>query len=245
MKLANKVAIVTGASRGIGANIAEELAANGAAVIVNYVSNQKAAQAVVDRIEAKGGRAAAVQADVSDASTHAGLFAAAEQHFGAVNILVNNAGIYEVAPLEGVTAEHFHRQFNLNVLTPLLLTQYVAARMNAGDAIVNVSSVVSALSPAGTSVYNASKSALDNLTRTLAKELGPRQIRVNSVNPGLIETEGLHASPLIQAGPSLAAITPLGRIGQPGDIGPAVAFLASDEARWLTGETLFISGGLR
>lgn len=245
MRLQNKVAIVTGASKGLGANMAEELAAEGAAVIVNYASSQAAAEAVVEKITARGGRAVAVRADVSDAEQHKTLFDAAEKAFGKVDVLVNNAGIYEVAALEQIDADHFHRQFNLNVLAPLLLSQEAARRMGAGGSIVNVSSVVSTLSPAGTAVYNATKGAVDSITRTLAKELGPRQIRVNSINPGLVETEGLHASPLIGARQALASVTPLGRIGQPGDIGPGVVFLASDDSKWMTGETLYISGGLR
>ncbi|MBS2040602.1 glucose 1-dehydrogenase [bacterium] len=245
MKLQNKVAIVTGASKGIGANIAEKLAAEGAAVVVNYASSQAGAQAVVDKILAAGGRAVAVRADVSEPTEQLALFEAAEKAFGKVDVLVNNAGIYEVAPLEQVTADHFHRQFNLNVLAPLLLSQLAAARMQAGSSIINVSSVVSTLSPANTVVYNATKAALDALTRTLAKELGARGIRVNSINPGLVETEGLHASPLIGAREALAAITPLGRIGKPEDIAPGVVFLASDDSGWMTGDNLYIAGGLR
>ena len=245
MRLQNKVAIVTGGSKGLGANMAEKLAAEGAAVIVNYASSQTAAQAVVDKIVAAGGRAQAVQADVSNPEQHKALFDAAEGAFGKVDVLVNNAGVYEVAPLEQIDADHFHRQFNLNVLAPLLLTQEAARRMAPGSSIVNVSSVVSTLSPANTSVYNGTKAALDSITRSLAKELGARGIRVNSINPGLVETEGLHASPLLAARQALAAITPLGRIGQPDDIGPGVVFLASDDSKWMTGETLYISGGLR
>lgn len=245
MRLQNKVAIVTGGSKGLGANMAEHLAAEGAAVIVNYASSQAAAQKVVERIEAKGGRALAVKADISQPEQHKELFDAAEKAFGKVNVLVNNAGVYEVAGLEQIDADHFHRQFNLNVLAPLLLTQEAARRMSDGGSIVNVSSVVSTLSPALTAVYNGTKAALDSITRTLSKELAPRQIRVNSINPGLVETEGLHASPLLGARDALASVTPLGRIGQPDDIGPGVVFLACDDSKWMTGETLYISGGLR
>lgn len=220
--------------------MAEALAAEGASVVVNYASSAAAAETVVARITAAGGKAVAVKADVSDPSTHGALFEA----FGGVNILVNNAGIYEVANLEDIDEASFHRHFNLNVLTPLLLIKAAAARMGSGDSIINVSSVVSTLSPAGTTVYNATKSALDGITRSLAKELGPRGIRVNSINPGLVETEGLHASPLLGAREGLASITPLGRIGQPGDIGPGVVFLASGDAGWMTGESLYIAGGL-
>ena len=245
-KLANRVALVTGASKGIGACIAEHLAREGASIVVNYASSQAGADKVVAKIVAAGGQAVAVQADVSRPEQISALLQAAIQHFGRLDVLVNNAGIYEVAPLQQITPEHFHRHFNLNVLGPLLLSQQAAALFpEEGGTIVNVSSVVSTLSPAGTTVYNASKSALDGITRSLAKELGPRKIRVNSVNPGLIETEGLHASPLLDAKGELEQVSPLGRIGQPEDIAPAVLYLACSDSAFMTGETLYVAGGLR
>lgn len=244
-KLANRVALVTGASKGIGACIAEHLAREGASVVVNYASSQAGADKVVAKIVAAGGKAVAVQADVSKPEQISALLHATIQHFGRLDVLVNNAGIYEVAPLKQITPEHFHRHFNLNVLGPLLLSQQAAELFpEEGGTIVNVSSVVSTLSPAGTTVYNASKSALDGITRSLAKELGPRKIRVNSVNPGLIETEGLHASPLLDAKGSLEQVSPLGRIGQPEDIAPAVLYLACSDSAFMTGETLYVAGGL-
>lgn len=244
-KLANRVALVTGASKGIGACIAEHLAREGASVVVNYASSQAGADKVVAKIVAAGGKAVAVQADVSKPEQISALLHATIQHFGRLDVLVNNAGIYEVAPLKQITPEHFHRHFNLNVLGPLLLSQQAAELFpEEGGTIVNVSSVVSTLSPAGTTVYNASKSALDGITRSLAKELGPRRIRVNSVNPGLIETEGLHASPLLDARGSLEQVSPLGRIGQPEDIAPAVLYLACGDSAFMTGETLYVAGGL-
>lgn len=245
-KLANRVALVTGASKGIGACVAEHLARAGASVVVNYASSQAGADKVVAKIVAAGGKALAVQADVSKPDQISALLHKTIQHFGRLDVLVNNAGIYEVAPLEQITPEHFHRHFDLNVLGPLLLSQQAATLFpEEGGTIVNVSSVVSTLSPAGTTVYNASKSALDAITRSLAKELGPRKIRVNSVNPGLIETEGLHASPLLEAKEELEQISPLGRIGQPEDIAPAVLYLACSDSAFMTGETLYVAGGLR
>jgi len=247
-KLAGKVAVVTGASKGIGASIAKHLAAEGAAVVVNYASSKKGADEVVSQIVAKGGKAVAVQADLSQPAEVSRLFAETKKTYDQLDILVNNAGIYEFAPLEAVTVEHFHKQFNLNVLGLLLASQEAAKHFSSqGGAIVNISSVVSTLAPANTSVYSATKGAVDAITRSLAKELGPRKIRVNSVNPGMVETEGTHAGGIAHSDMQkhTEATTPLGRIGQPQDIAPAVVFLASSDSGWLTGESLFISGGLR
>jgi 3-oxoacyl-[acyl-carrier protein] reductase len=246
LRLGGKVAVVTGASKGIGAAIAEHLAAEGAAVVVNYASSKAGADKVVRKITAKGSKALAVQAEVARKADIERLFAEMKKAFGALDILVNNAGIYENVPLGQITEEHFHRHFNLNVLGLILTTQealnYFAPN---GCSIVNTSSVVSTLSPAGMAVYNATKSAVDNLTCTFAKELGPRKIRVNSINPGPVETEGTRSSGIIDEFQAITATIPLGRIGQPQDIAPAVAFLASPDSGWITGETLYVSGGLR
>ena len=244
--LDGKVAVVTGASKGIGAAIAKHLAAEGAAVVVNYASSKAGADKVVGEITAKGGKALAVQADVARKADIERLFAAMKQAFGALDILVNNAGIYDNMPLGQITEDHFHRNFNLNVLGLILTTQEALHHFPPeGGSIVNTNSMVSTLSPAGMAIYNATKSAVDNLTRTFAKELGPRKIRVNSINPGPVETEGTRSSGMIDELQALTASIPLGRLGQPQDIAPAVAFLASSESGWITGETLYISGGLR
>ena len=248
LDLRGKTAIVTGASKGIGAAIARQLAADGAAVAVNYASSQADAARVVADIGGKGGRAVAIRADVTSEVDVARLFAEAEAALGPLDVLVNNAGIYEFSPLEGVTEQHFHRQFDLNVLAVLLASKEALRRFGpAGGSIVNVSSVVSAVTPPNASVYAATKAAVDALTRSLAKELGPRRIRVNAINPGIVETEGVHAAGLLGSDFEQRAVeqTPLGRIAQPWDIAPAAAFLASDDAGWITGETLFVSGGLR
>ncbi|MEX2139813.1 MAG: glucose 1-dehydrogenase [Pirellulales bacterium] len=247
-KLAGKVAIVTGASKGIGAAIARSLAEAGAAVVVNYASSKAGAEKVVADIARAGGRAIAVQADVALQPDIQRLFAETKQAFDRVNILVNNAGIYEFAPLESVTPEHFHKQFNLNVLGLILASQEAARHFgSAGGSIVNISSVAATLAPPTTSVYSATKAAVNAVTRSLAQELGPRKIRVNAVNPGMVETEGVHAAGIAESDfrKATEAQTPLGRIGQPQDIAPAVVFLASDDSAWITGETLYISGGLR
>ena len=243
-KLAGKVAVVTGASKGIGAAIAKGLAAEGAAVVVNYSSGREDADRVVAEIN---GKAIAVQANVAKKADIERLFAETEKKFGALDVLVNNAGIYESKPFGEITEEVFHRHFDLNVLGLILATQEAVKHFpKEGGCIVNTSSVVSTLSPAGNLVYNATKSAVDGITRTLAKELGPRKIRVNSVNPGPIETEGTHAAGLVgEKFDSYAAMTPLGRIGQPDDIAPVVVFLASPDAGWITGESLYVTGGLR
>ena len=245
-KLAGKVAVVTGASKGIGAAIAKHLAAEGAAVVVNYASSREGADRVVAEIKAKGGKAIAVHADVPKQADIERLFAETNKAFGALDILVNNAGIYEGAPLGEITEEKFHRHFNLNVLGLILATQEAIKHIGpAGGSIVNTSSVVSTLSPAGMAVYNATKAAVDGLTRTFAKELGQRKIRVNSVNPGPVETEGTHSAGIVDKFQAFAAMTPLGRVGQPEDIAPVVVFLASSDSGWITGESLYASGGLR
>ena len=247
-KLDGKVAVVTGASKGIGAAIAKQLAADGAAVVVNYSSSKKDADDVVANIEKGGGKAIAVQANLAKKSDINRLLAETKKAFGHLDILVNNAGIYEMQPLESVTEEHFHKQFDLNVLGPLLASQEALKYFGPnGGSIINTSSIVSTGRIPGASVYSATKAALDAMTRSLANELGPRKIRVNAVNPGMVETEGTHSAGITKSDfrKQIEATTPLGRIGQPQDIAPAVAFLASPEAAWITGETLFITGGLR
>ncbi len=245
-KLAGKTALVTGASKGIGAAVAKQLAAEGASVVVNYASSREGADRIVAEIAAGGGKAVAVQANVAKQADIERLFAETMKAFGALDILVNNAGIYEGAPLGKITEEDFHRHFNLNVLGLILATQEAVKHFGPeGGSIVNLSSLVSTLSPAGMPVYNATKSAVDGLTRTFAKELGARKIRVNSVNPGPVETEGTRAMENFDQFQSYAAATPLGRIGQPEDIALVVVFLASPDSRWITGESLFATGGMR
>ncbi len=249
-RLTGKVAVVTGASKGIGASIAKHLAAEGAAVVVNYASSKSGADRVVADITGKGGKAIAVQADVARQADIRRLFAESKKAFGRLDILVNNAGIYEFAPLEAVTPEFFHKQFDLNVLGLILATQEAVKHFGpAGGSIVNISSVVSTSAPPNTSVYSATKAAVDAVTRSLAKELGPRKIRVNSINPGMVETEGTTSAGITADESGLRkqveAQTPLGRIGQPQDIGPAAVFLASGDSGWITGETLHIAGGFR
>ena len=245
-KLSGKVAVVTGASKGIGASIAKHLAAAGAAVVVNYSSSKKGADKVVADILAAGRNAIAVQANVANKTEIEGLFAESKEAFGQLDILVNNAGIYETAPLGQITEELFHRLFDLNVLGLILTTQEALKHFGSeGGSIINVSSIVSTLSPAEQSVYNATKSAVDGLTRTFAKELGWRKIRVNSINPGPIETEGTHSTGFMDHFQTLIPTIPLGRIGQPQDIAPGVVFLASSDSEWMTGETLYVTGGLR
>lgn len=245
-KLAGKVAVVTGASKGIGASTAKHLAAEGAAVVVNYAKSQTAAESVVAEIVRAGGKAIAVKADVSKQEDIVRLFTATKNAFGAIDVLVNNAGIYQPAPLAEITADNFHQQIDLNVLGLLLTTQEAVKHFNvAGGSIINISSVVSSLGIPDLSVYSSTKGAVDSITRSLAKELAARKIRVNSINPGMVETEGLHETGFIQNSAHMASITPLGRIGQPEDISPAVVFFASQDSAWITGETLFITGGLR
>jgi 3-oxoacyl-[acyl-carrier protein] reductase len=247
-KLEGKVAVVTGASKGIGAAIAQHLAAEGAAVVVNYSSSKEGAERVVREITNRGGKAVAVQADLAKEADVRRLFAEAGQAFGRLDILVNNAGIYEFAPLTEVTPAHFHKQFDLNVLGLLLASQEAVRRFGPeGGSIVNIGSVVATAAPPNASVYSASKAAVNSVTRSLAQELGPRGIRVNAINPGMVETEGWRAAGLEGSDlhKQVEAQTPLGRIGQPQDIAPAAVFLASDDAKWITGETLTISGGVR
>ncbi len=247
-KLTGKVAVVTGASKGIGASIAEHLAAEGANVVVNYSSSKQGADRVVSAIVGKGGKAIAVQGNVAKQADIQRLFAEAKKAFGQIDILVNNAGIYEFAPLEQITAEHFHKQFDLNVLGLLLTTQEAVKHFGAaGGSIINLSSIVAASPVAGSAVYSGTKAAVNAVTRTLAQELGPRKIRVNSINPGMVETEGLHAAGVAESDfrKDLEAKTPLGRIGQPQDIGPAAVFLASADSSWITGESFYIAGGYR
>ena len=247
-KLAGKVAVVTGASKGIGAAIARHLAMEGAAVVVNYATSKTGAERVAAEIVANGGKALAVQADVSKKEQVERLFSEAKKTFRRVDVLVNNAGIYEFAPLENVTADHFHKHFNLNVLGLIFATQEAVKHFGAeGGSVVNISSVVSTLGVPGASVYSATKAAVDAVTRSLAKELGPRHVRVNSINPGMIETEGIHAAGIAESEmrKQIETLTPLGRIGQPEDIAPVAVFLASPDSGWVTGETFYISGGYR
>lgn len=245
-KLNGKVAVVTGASKGIGASIAKHLADEGASVVVNYSSSKDGADRVVREIGSKGGKAIAVQANVAKEADIRRLFAETREKLGRVDVLVNNAGIYEFAPLENVTTEHFQKQFNLNVLGLLLASQEAVRHFGPnGGSIINISSVVSTLGFPNASVYSATKGAVDAATRSLAKELGPKKIRVNAINPGMVETEGTQSSGITESDmkKQVEAMTPLGRIGQPSDIAPAVVFLASNDAGWITGETWVVSGG--
>ncbi len=247
-KLAGKVALVTGASKGIGAEIAARLAADGAAVAVNYSASKAGADRVVADIVVKGGKAVAVQGDLSVPADVARVVAQAAKALGPIDILVNNAGIYEFAPLEAITPEHFHKQFNLNVLGLLLTSQEAALHFNPdGGAIVNVSSGVSTITPPSSAVYSATKAAVDAITSVLAKELAPRKIRVNAVNPGMIATEGVIAAGFHEGEMRgwLESVTPMARIGRVEEIASVVAFLASDDASYVTGETLHVTGGLR
>ena len=247
-KLNNKVAVVTGASKGIGAAIAKQLAAEGAAVVVNYASSKEGADRVVSEITSKGGKAIAVQGDMSKTSDIGRLFAETKKAFGKLDILVNNAGIYEFSPLDNVTDEHFHKQFDLNVLG-LVLASKEAAKYFDGDggSIINISSIASFLAPATGAIYSATKASVDAVTRSLAKELGPRNIRVNAISPGMIDTEGFRTAGLPESDfrKEVESHTPLGRIGKPEDIAPAAVFFASADSSWISGETLVISGGYR
>lgn len=247
-RLQGKVAVVTGASKGIGASIAEHLAAEGASVVVNYSSSKAGADAVVKRINEQGGKALAIQADVSKPEDIQRLFAQTQAAYGKLDILVNNAGIYEPLPLEAITVEHFHKQFNLNVLGLLLATQEAVKHIGpAGGSIINISSIVGPMPLPNFAVYSATKAAVDAITVVLSQELGPKKIRVNSLNPGMVETEGLRATGLAasDARKMLESATPLGRIAQPEDIARAAVFFASDDAGWVTGQSLILAGGQR
>jgi 3-oxoacyl-[acyl-carrier protein] reductase len=245
-KLSGKVAVVTGASKGIGASIAKHLAAEGASVVVNYSSSKEGADRVVAEITGKGGKAVAVHANVAKDADVRKLFGEAKKAYGRLDVLVNNAGIYEFSPLENITVEHFNKQFNLNVLGLLLASQEAVRHFGPnGGSIVNISSVVSTLGVPNASVYSATKGAVDAATRSLAKELGQKKIRVNCVNPGMVETEGTNSAGITESEfrKQIEAQTPLGRIGQPPDIAPVVVFYASADSGWITGETTRVSGG--
>lgn len=247
-RLQGKVAIVTGASKGIGASIAKYFAQEGASVIVNYASSKQGADRVVEEITRKGGKAIAVQANLSKPTEIDHLFDEAKKAFGKLDILVNNAGIYEFSPVEDITEEHFHKQFDLNVLGLIFASRAAANHFGPeGGSIINISSSASTFAPPNTVVYSATKGAVDTATKVLAAELGPRKIRVNSINPGMVETEGVHAGGFSEGEfrQQLEARTPLGRIGQVEDISPAAVFFASPESSWITGETLVVAGGLR
>jgi 3-oxoacyl-[acyl-carrier protein] reductase len=246
-KLNGKVAVVTGASKGIGAEIARRLAAEGAAVVVNYASSKAGADKVVADITGNGGKAIPVGGDVSKAADAEGIVDAAVKAYGRLDVLVNNSGVYEFAPIEQVTEDHFHRQFNVNVLGLLLTTRAAARHLGEGGSVINIGSGVTRLTPPNTAVYTATKGAVDAITGVLAKELGPRKIRVNSINPGLVVTEGTRTAGVIGSEMETGSVaqTPLGRIGQPRDIAAVAAFLASDDSAWLTGELLLATGGLR
>jgi 3-oxoacyl-[acyl-carrier protein] reductase len=247
-KLAGKVAVVTGASKGIGASIAKHLAAEGASVVVNYSSSREGADKVVAEIQKKGGKALAIQANVAKQKDIERLFAETKKAYGQLDILINNAGVYEFLPLENVTDEHFHRLYDLNVLGLLLTSKEASTYFNGdGGSIVNISSVAGIISPPSASVYASTKAAVDSVTRSLAKEFGPRKIRVNSINPGLVLTEGVESVGFDEGDfrKQFEAQSPLGRVGLPEDIAPAAVFLASQDSSWITGETLVIAGGVR
>jgi 3-oxoacyl-[acyl-carrier protein] reductase len=247
-KLANKVAVVTGASKGIGAGIAKSLAAEGASVVVNYASSKEGADKVVTEITAKGGKAVAVQGDVAKGADVQRIFAETKKAFGRLDVLVNNAGVYQFTALDDITEEGFHKLFNTNVLGLLLTTKEAAKYFGEeGGSVINIGSAVTEIYPPASTVYTATKGAVDAVTRVLAKELGPKKIRVNSINPGMVETEGTHTAGFIGSDfqKNLEAQAPLGRIGQTGDIAPIAVFLASGDSGWLTGELLIASGGVR
>ncbi|HSY36060.1 MAG TPA: glucose 1-dehydrogenase [Acidobacteriaceae bacterium] len=247
--LTGKVAVVTGASKGIGAAIAKSLGAAGASVVVNYASDKKGADAAVDTITKAGGKAVAVKGDVSKPADAVAIIDAAIKTYGHLDILVNNSGVYEFGPLEAITPEHFHKQFDINVLGLLLVTQAAVKHLGKGASIINIGSLVSRITPPGSSVYSATKGAVDVITGVLSLELGSKGIRVNALNPGLIETEGTHTAGFV--GPDagfekdVVSKTPLGRIGQPNDIATAAVFLASDDAGWISGQLINAAGGVR
>jgi 3-oxoacyl-[acyl-carrier protein] reductase len=244
-KLTGKVAVVTGASKGIGAAIAKALAAEGASVIVNYASSKSGADAIVAAITEAGGKAVSVHGDVSKAAGAQGIVNAAIKNYGRIDILVNNSGVYEFSPLEAVTEDQFHKMFDINVLGLLLTTQAAVKHFGEGASIINISSGVTSLTPPNSAVYTGTKGAVDAITGVLARELGPKKIRVNAINPGIVETEGTRGFAGSDFENALVAQTPLGRIGQPGDIASVAVFLASQDSAWLTGEQLVASGGLR
>jgi len=246
-KLAGKVAVVTGASKGIGAAVAKSLAAEGAAVVVNYSSSKAGADNVVSAITASGGKAIAVGGDVSKAAGAQGVIDAAVQKFGHLDILVNNSGVYEFLPIEALTEEHYHKIFNVNVLGLLLTTQAAVKHLGEGASIINIGSVASSLTPPNSAVYSGTKGAVDAITGVLAKELGPKKIRVNSINPGMVDTEGVRTAGFIGSDFEAGAVaqTPLGRIGQVDDIASVATFLASNDSKWITGELVHVGGGLR
>ena len=246
-KLTGKVAVVTGASKGIGAAIAKSLAAEGASVVVTYASSKAGADTVVAAITAAGGKAVAVGGDVSKAAEANGIIAAAIKNYGRLDILVNNSGVYEFTPIGAITEEQFHKAFNVNVLGLLLTTQAAVKHLSEGASIINIGSVASRITPPNSVVYTGTKGAVDAITGVLSRELGPKKIRVNTINPGVVETEGTHSGGVIGSDFEKAAIaqTPLGRIGQPGDIASIAVFLASEGSTWLTGEQLLATGGLR
>lgn len=247
-KLANKVAVVTGASKGIGAGIAKALAVEGAAVVVNYASSKEGADKVVAEIKGKGGKAVAVQGDVAKSADVQRIFAETKKAFGRLDVLVNNAGVYKFTPLEAVTEDDYHRLFDTNVLGLILATQEAVKHFgDEGGSVINIGSVVSRLTPPGSVVYSATKGAVDAVTGVLARELGPKKIRVNSINPGMVDTEGVQTAGFSGSDFEKATVaqTPLGRVGEPGDIAPVAVFLASEDSGWLTGETLLVGGGLR
>jgi 3-oxoacyl-[acyl-carrier protein] reductase len=245
-KLKNKVAVVTGASKGIGAAIAKSLAAEGASVVVNYASSKAGADKVVAEITKAGGKAVAVGGDVSKAAEAQGIIDAAVKNYGHLDILVNNSGVYEFGTVEEITEASFHKMFNVNVLGTLLVTQAAIKHLGDGASIINIGSAITRLKPAGTAVYTATKGAIDTITSVFAKEFGARKIRVNSINPGLVETEGTHTQGVIGSDfeKNIIPQTPLGRIGNTSDIAKVAVFLASDDSGWLTGELLPASGGL-
>jgi 3-oxoacyl-[acyl-carrier protein] reductase len=245
-RLEGKVALVTGASKGIGAEIAVRLAAEGASVAVNYSASKQAAERVVAAITGKGGKAVAINGNLTDAAKVKSVVAETVKAFGKIDILVNNAGLYEFAPLDGITAEHFHKHFDLNVLGLLLVSQEAARHFNDGGSIINISSGVSTIAPPNSAVYTATKAAVDAISSVLSKELAPRKIRVNTVNPGMIATEGVVSAGLNEGDMRkwIESNTPLGRIGKVEEIAAAVAFFASDDASYVTGETLHVTGGL-
>ena len=247
-KLTDKVAVVTGASKGIGAGIAKHLALEGASVVVNYASSKTDADKVVDEITKRGGKAVAIQGNVAKKADVERLFAASKKAFGKIDILVNNAGVYDFKPLEEITENEFHREFNTNVLGIMLATQESLKHFGPeGGSIINIGSLASSLTPPTGVIYNATKGAVDAITRTLAKELGPKKIRVNSINPGMVITEGAIAGGYTEGDmrKMFESQTPLGRVGETDDIAPAAVFFASDDSKWITGETLRVAGGLR